>query len=92
MRLTASASQATPAGPTSPSAPTRPAAARATTLSPAVEARQGDRDWFGVDLTAGVRYRIEVETRASGLHTPNFGGIYDDFNTGRYWLTITEVT
>ena len=93
----------------------------------------GDRDWFGIDLTAGVRYRIEVETRAHGMHNPGLGGIYDNSgtkvrngngsrgssayserihfepttndtyyievsagstsrtNTGRYWLTITEV-
>ena len=92
----------------------------------------GDRDWFKIDLTAGTRYRIEVETRAHGMHNPNLGGVYDSsgtkvrdgngsrgnsayserihfrpttdgthyievsagssgpFNTGRYWLTITE--
>ena len=94
----------------------------------------GDRDWFKVDLTAGVRYRIEVETRAHGMHNPGLGGVYDNSgtkvhngngsrgnsayserihyeptvdgthyievsagstsrtNTGRYWLTLTEVS
>ena len=94
----------------------------------------GDRDWFKIDLTGGVRYRIEVETRSHGMHNPGLGGIYNSggtkvhngngsrgnsayserihfkptgtgtaryfievsagssgpFNTGRYWLTITE--
>ena len=41
----------------------------------------GDRDWFKVDLTAGTRYRIEVETRRHGMHNPNLGGIYDSSGT-----------
>ena len=41
----------------------------------------GDRDWFGIDLTAGTRYRIEVETRANGMHNPGLGGVYDNSGT-----------
>ena len=37
----------------------------------------GDRDWFKVNLTSGTRYRIEVETRAHGMHNPGLGGIFD---------------
>ena len=41
----------------------------------------GDRDWFKIDLTAGTRYRIEVETRAYGMHNPGLGGIFDSSGT-----------
>ena len=94
----------------------------------------GDRDWWAIYLDAGTRYRIEVETRAGGMHNPDLTGIIDDrgsrvhdgngsrgdspyseridfepaeervhyievagpassgpYNTGRYWLTITEL-
>ncbi|WP_419863180.1 fibronectin type III domain-containing protein [Candidatus Poriferisodalis sp.] len=93
----------------------------------------GERDWFRAHLTAGTRYRVEVDTTNHGMHHPDLGPIYDadgvqvrggnggsgdgpyseryyftptvdgdyyievagpassgPFNTGRYWLTLTE--